>query len=169
MPKRANTVCHLRLCVNVWVLVWRSCEVQVDRQTSSYCWPVEGRLCGKDKCCRLWPMWALFICCCCFLYLVHRFHRRHLQPRSTCLHLHAESKRTGVLAALHTRIPQKSFQHEQTGVITWGRRVKAQTQRPQSRAGSCLSPPTSVHNTVYCLCNWWLELLFVWSVLVHSF
>lgn len=67
MPKRANTVCHLRLCVNVWVLVWRSCEVQVDRQTSSYCWPVEGRLCGKDKCCRLWPMWALFICCCFFI------------------------------------------------------------------------------------------------------
>lgn len=29
----------------------------------------------------------------CFFYLVHRFHRRRPQQRSTCLHLHAASEK----------------------------------------------------------------------------
>lgn len=66
-PRRAHSVsaaCSCKcVCVRCHIKVRRSGETQAGRQISSYCWaPIRGSacLCGKAKCCRLRPVWALF-------------------------------------------------------------------------------------------------------------
>lgn len=148
-PGRAHTVSAVclrkRVCVSCHIKVRRSGEAQVGRQISSHCWAALrgfACLCGKAKCCRLRPMWNLF------LYLVHWLHLRHPRQRSTCLHLHVISKRTGVLVTLHTDSfcvfwcdegGNRSHTNERAGVMMWLTREKANSTQwyrntEQSRA-----------------------------------